>query len=58
MKKSPVGRKYEHGMDADLRYGFITDGRGIIVEVFDKAHFDERHRTLQRIRRALAGGSK
>ncbi len=58
MGKSPLGKKYEHGMDADLRYGFVTDSRGIIVEVFDKAHFDERHRTLRKLRRALTGGSK
>jgi len=59
MGKSLVGKKYEHGMDAEgLQYGFITDSRGIIVKVFDKAHFDERHRALRRVRRASAGGSK
>lgn len=58
MKKSPVGRKYEHAMDADLRYGFVTDSRGIIVKVFDKAHFEERLRTARRIRRVGTGGSK
>jgi len=59
MGKSLVGKKYEHGMDAEgLQYGFITDSRGIIVRVFDKAHFDERCRALRRVRRPRAGGSK
>jgi hypothetical protein len=59
MGKRLLGKKYEHAMDAELlRYGFITDGRGIIVKVFDKAHFDERLRTARRVRRVRTGGSK
>jgi hypothetical protein len=58
MGESLIGKRYEHAMDADLRYGFVTDSRGIIVEVFDKAHFKERYRTARKIRRTSAGGSK
>jgi hypothetical protein len=59
MGESLVGKKYEHGMNAEqLRYGFITDSHGIIIKVFDKAHFDERMRTAKRVRRIRPGGSK
>ena len=58
MAKSPLGKKYEHAMDADLRYGFVTNSRGIIVKVYDKAHFEERLRTARRVRRIRPGGSK
>ena len=59
MGKSPLGKNYGPEIDGRLlRYGFITDSRGIIVEVFDKAHFDERHRTLRKLRRAMADRSK
>jgi len=52
MGKSPIGKKYGPEIDGRLlRYGFITDSRGIIVKVFDKAHFDERVRTLRKIAR-------